>query len=267
MTIRIRLLDTVVEIRTAEPDAARLLTLLWGEMKASGGSPPVRVYEVARDGKGGWIATAGEEVEAIHETLWGVTDALRYRMLELCEERIEGYVTLHAAAVARDDCLVLLAAESGAGKTTLTLALLDAGWTYFTDDLAPIARDTALVHPFPKPLGVKEAAAWERLAFDAGLEPPTGSFLVPPERWRVGRRPLAARALIFPRFAPGTATEVEELTPARAAAIATSYLRRLDPPTVSLVKRVCTGATCARLSYSSSDHALVALDDLLGTIA
>lgn len=268
MRIRIRLLDVVVEIQTEDAAAAKLLSLLWSRMTTDDPSEAARTYTVARDYGGGWIATAGEDVEAIHATLWGVTDALRYRMLELCEERLERFVTLHAAAVARDGHLVLLAGESGAGKTTLTLALLDAGWTYLSDDLAPVAVDTALVHPFPKPLGVKDAARWDavREAFAGGpaIERPTGSFLVPPDAWDVATEPLPARTLLFPTFALGASLEMEELTKAKAAAMASPYVRRLDPSTVALLNRVCAGADSFRLRYGSSDAALEATDDLVG---
>lgn len=265
MTTRVRLLETVVEIRAEEDEAARLLDLLWKEMAAGDSTAPARVYEVARDVEGGWRATSDEGIEAIHETLWGLTDALRYRMLELCEERLQGFVTLHAAAVAHGDELVLLAGESGAGKTTLTLALLDAGWTYLSDDLAPVSRDTALVHPFPKPLGVKDAATFESVR-DAYPDPagaPGGSFLVPPSRWKVATEPLRARALLFPRYDAGASLDVEELTAGKGAALASAYLRRLDPPAIALLNRVCTGAECARLTYSSTADAFAAIEDLL----
>lgn len=265
MRIRVRLLETVVEIHTEEEQAGRLLSLLWAEMTTGDATVPVRTYEVARHDEHGWIATAGDDVEAVHESLWGLADALRFRMLELCEERLQGFVTLHAAAVARAGRLVLLAGESGAGKTTLTLALLEAGWTYLSDDLAPVSRDTVLVHPFPKPLGVKDPAAWEsvRVSFP-GWEgtAPAGSFLVPASRWEVATEPLPAAALLFPRYAAGATPVVELLSPAQAAAAASAYLRRLDPSTLGLLKRLCTGAVCARLTYGSSEEALSAIDDV-----
>lgn len=265
MSIRVRLLDAVVEVRTDDAEAAALLSLLWGPMTTGDESEPARTYTLARGGEG-WIATAGDSVEAVHETLWGVTDALRYRMLEVCEERLASYVTLHAAAVARDGELVLLAGESGAGKTTLTLALLDAGWTYLSDDLAPVSIDTGLVHPFPKPLGVKDPATWDRVgdAFDGlPLGPPVGSFLVPATRWDVAPGPLPVRALLFPRFSAGAALEVERVSAARAAALASAYVRKLDPSTVSLLNRLCAGAVCGRLTYGSSTDAIAAVEQLL----
>jgi hypothetical protein len=268
MSVRVGLLDTLVEIVTEDEDARRLFGLLWSAMPPGDDAAiPARIYQVRRDDDGGWIATAGDSVEAVHSTLWGLADALRYRMLELCEERIERYVTLHAAAVARGEDLVLLAGESGAGKTTLTLALLGDGWAYLTDDLAPIAVDTALVHPFPKPLGVKDLATWSAIADAFGdmaaLGPPTGSFLVPPTRWEVATEPMAPRALLFPKFVAGAPLEVERLSAAKAAAISSAYLRRLDPSTVALLNRVCSAARCVRLSYGSTRAALGAIEDVL----
>lgn len=263
MTIRLRLLDAIVEIDSRDPGALRLLRRLWEHMETDEPGEPARRYELARDGDG-WVATAGGELEAEHATLWGVTDALRYRMLEVCEEHLRRFVTLHAAALARDDRLVLLAGPSGAGKSTLTLALLDAGWSYFTDDVAPVAVETGLVHPFPKPLGVKDPGLWGSLrhAFEGlgPMDPPGGAFLVPPSPWRVGLRPVAARALVFPKFTRGAPVEIEELSAAKAAAYATAYVRDLSPGMVALLNRVCTGADCYRMEHGSSAAAVDALE-------
>ena len=53
--------------------------------------------------------------------------------------RAHGFVSLHAAALAHRGRVALFPAESGAGKTTLTLALLRAGFQLLSDD-CPLLR-------------------------------------------------------------------------------------------------------------------------------
>ena len=67
-----------------------------------------------------------------------------------------GFVSLHAAALAHGDRAVLFPAETGAGKTTLTLALLRAGFRLLSDD-CPLLRRTetgVVAHAFAEPLHV-----------------------------------------------------------------------------------------------------------------
>ena len=57
--------------------------------------------------------------------------------------RAEGQVQAHAAALSPDQHLpaVLIAAPSGAGKTTLTLNLARRGWAFLSDDSVTVDRD------------------------------------------------------------------------------------------------------------------------------
>ncbi len=70
-------------------------------------------------------------------------------------DRVDRFVVLHAAALEREGRCVLISGPSGAGKTTLALALLESGWRLLSDDFAPLERATGLVHPFPKALGLR----------------------------------------------------------------------------------------------------------------
>ncbi len=79
-------------------------------------------------------------------------------------DRVAGWFVLHAAALERDGRALLVAGPSGTGKTTLALGLSERGYRLLSDDFAPLHRETGLVHPFPRPLGIREGEAARRAA-------------------------------------------------------------------------------------------------------
>jgi hypothetical protein len=264
--IRLRLLDTLVEIESRDPAARALLTRLWEPFLTDEDDRADATFAVGHAGDVLSLSEGGTTVH--HADLWTLTDALRYRMLEVVESRLARYVSLHAAAVARDGRLVLFAGPSGAGKTTLTLALLGAGWSYLTDDLAPVDRATGEVEPFPKPLGVKDPGRWDALAHAfAGLEGiarPQAGFLVPGTAFPIADSPLRPSRLFFAEFRSGARLEVRELTAANATALATKYVRRLDPEVVRVLNGLCSACRCAGLTYGDAADVATAADGLAG---
>ena len=63
-------------------------------------------------------------------------------------------LTLHAAVLQRDGLPLLLTGPSGAGKTSLSLALARAGWSFGSDEIVLLGRDRML-RPLPLPPCVK----------------------------------------------------------------------------------------------------------------
>ncbi len=63
---------------------------------------------------------------------------------------------LHAAVLARNGSAFLFPAPPGSGKSTLAWALLNRGFEYLSDELAPLNLETLEVLPFPRPLCLKE---------------------------------------------------------------------------------------------------------------
>lgn len=75
---------------------------------------------------------------------------------------------LHAAVVELGRVAHVLAGKSGAGKSTLTWSLVQSGFAYVSDELAPIDRDTGRVYAYPHALCLKrEPAGFERADSDA----------------------------------------------------------------------------------------------------
>lgn len=56
---------------------------------------------------------------------------------------------VHSGVVAKSGQAVLLSAASGQGKSTLVAQLVARGWTYLSDEIAPIDPYAATVLPFP----------------------------------------------------------------------------------------------------------------------
>jgi len=136
------------------------------------------------------------QVEDTDALLWhldkSLTIALQHRRPDL--------YFLHAAAVALAGGVSVLAAPPGTGKSTLTLGLLERGFSYLSDELAPIDIRQRLVHHYAHAVGLKSRPP-------APLQLPQGTvaigsrFHVPTCRFRgagLSEEPLPLVAVIFP---------------------------------------------------------------------
>jgi hypothetical protein len=61
----------------------------------------------------------------------------------------------HAGVVSMDGAGVVLAAQSGMGKTTLTLELVSRGCGFLSDEIACLDPETGLLEPFPRKVNLK----------------------------------------------------------------------------------------------------------------
>jgi len=62
---------------------------------------------------------------------------------------------MHGAALEKNGELVLLTGHSGAGKSTTTWGLLNNGFSYLSDELAPINLESMHVSPYPHAVCLK----------------------------------------------------------------------------------------------------------------
>lgn len=128
----------------------------YGRFEATAFLPDNRLnvrYEDGSLGGGSYL-----EVDGLREDLNGHPrpEAFAAQALgRILMERVSAFTVLHAATLASTQGALAVSGTSGAGKTTLTLALLEAGWSYYSDDFCPVHRKTGLVHPFPRSLWVR----------------------------------------------------------------------------------------------------------------
>jgi len=69
-----------------------------------------------------------------------------------------GYA-IHAAAIKYGEGALLLPGKSGSGKSTLVTWLISSGATYLTDELVVISANNHCIHPFTRPINIKNGSS------------------------------------------------------------------------------------------------------------
>ena len=88
----------------------------------------------------GWNIGVDGHIEVTCETASVVAEIERL-VVQAVVPATPHLLTLHAAAVQRNDRTLVLAGPSGTGKTTLSVALARAGWHFGSDDIVLLGRD------------------------------------------------------------------------------------------------------------------------------
>jgi len=177
--------------------------------------------------KGRWDARLGVSrvyfPEAELDRLWRLTHPMFTLPLLDCLKR-RGRYSVHAAGLCLNGKGLLFPGNSGHGKTTLTLALLRAGWGYLSDDQVFLTREADGVRllAFPDEIDVTENTA--------RMFPELAPVLTAPPRPGWPKRQVQvseiygrefvpeceAAAVIFPRVAHADQTELELMAPQEA---------------------------------------------------
>jgi hypothetical protein len=220
-TLALTVLGRGVRVRCADDTAEALLSAGYGALRGEAGSTDLD-YSVGRPDptrNGFRIERHGQApLDAADDgTLLAVFDAdIAVAIQHL---RPDLYV-VHAGVLVRGNVALMLVARSGVGKSTLTWALLHHGFSYLSDELAPVDLATLSVLPFPRALMVKRAPP-APYPLPATAVRTSRGFHVPSEALpsQVGTTPAPLAAIFFLERA-GAAGEpsVRALTAAEGAA-------------------------------------------------
>jgi HprK-related kinase A len=125
------------------------------------------------------------------------------------------FLLLHAGVVERGGRALILSGESGSGKSTLAALLSTQRWRLLADEFALIEPATGLVHPFPRPVSLKNdsiallGAVAEQTRFGPVLAgTPKGDIRhLIPDAAALARmdEPAVPALLLFPRFGAAAA--------------------------------------------------------------
>lgn len=156
-----RLFDMPFAVRTDDPSVAGMVErFLWPLATEPTAEPPT-VIDIATAGNGVALSVEGVLLEHCEQAA-DLLPLVKTCLVELALDRSGGIGAVHAAAVAGPHGAVLLPARSGEGKSTLTAALMDAGFRLLGDDTVALS-DAVEARPAPFAICVKEGA-WTLLS-------------------------------------------------------------------------------------------------------
>jgi hypothetical protein len=175
---------------------------------------------------------------------------------------------MHAGVVSGPRGLLTFPGFSGLGKTTLTAALVRAGFGYVSDEALAVDRGTGQVSPFARPLGLS-AEVWPMFDGLLGPPPPAGTegLARPAALGTVDTRGGTVRDIILAtRVASGSAS-VEAAPRAEAVRVLlTRAFNHYADPAASFraVVGLVRGARVWQVRYSQAPELAAVLADQLG---
>lgn len=251
----ITLLDRHFAITCADPRYAELIASMWDVPGDASAKSPVIPIDVDVS-PSGWRISAPRIKPFSAVNPWLFLATLRSVLDDLALAGDDSPIALHAVGVRKNGIIVLIVGAAGAGKTSLGLTLVDAGWSLVCDDLAPL-RDSGELTGIVRPIGIRSSgAAWgaARSLWDppAWMPEPTGIFFVP-----AGAVPRGAGGKVSAVFFPeiGGAKEPETAAIDRPLAIArlVSHARNVESKTLRTVAQMCRHASSFDLRYADLD--------------
>jgi len=225
------------------------------------GTPAIQI-----EGHGGTIATVD-----VHQ---GLLATLEWTIASVAVEVLgEGYLLLHAGAVAWGDHAMLMPGGSGSGKSTLTAALVASGFLLASDEVGVLDPLTLELLPFARGISVKAGSrpALERWYPALQADAPHHRFggeevwylCPPPEAWLPAPTPV--RSVVVPRYDPAASTRLEPIP--RPEVLPILLEQSFSVPKhggfgIQTVTRLLQQAACYRLTLSSLDEAVALLRGL-----
>ncbi len=185
------------------------------------------------------------------------------------------FLLLHAAAVERDGGGLIMTGDSGAGKSTLSAVLAYNGWRFLGDEFALLGPDDGLLHPFPRPVSLKNgsiellraAVPADRFGprFEGTIKGTIQHLIPPAEAVAAMDVPARPRLIVMPGFAAGAQPAVRRLSRSEAfvrlSQASTNY-RKLGEAGFEALWRLVEATPAYAIAYGSSAAAQALIDEL-----
>lgn len=133
-------------------------------------------------------------------------------------------LAIHAGLVSTHRGCMLLPADSGSGKSSVTAWLLTQGWHYHTDELVLIDLDSGKLNAFTRPLNIKPSGL-EAISEIIDLKQNQSELLVCRLATMIPHRVInpdfvrtipQLNLIVFPQYNPDTVPDIQRLSGAEA---------------------------------------------------
>ena len=217
----------------------------------------------------GWLLTFPDYKAHVIDP-WILALTLRTAISARALKRSAGFFGVHASVATRDDVVLLIAGQARSGKTTLLLNLVLDGWTYGSDDVAPVSIDSGEVRAAPKPIHVRQPGRWkgltDRWTAPEWVPPPTDEWLMPASVFG-RRRVLTVKPthIVFPHFEPDGDPHYRQISLAEGIALCGAEVQGGGPAGATLrgLHNMCSNTRVATLRYASTEQSQRLLGDFL----
>lgn len=150
---------------------------------------------------------------AVEQNTENVIEALIHKIAERFILVFPSLLWFHAAVMARNEQAIMLPALWGNGKSSLAVALANEGWTYLSDDLAPLDPGTNRIIPYPRTPTVRSHSGHQLPRERISELPKTETRSA---EWSTATHPVALQSVIFPQYQFEGGCELLEYKPADA---------------------------------------------------
>jgi hypothetical protein len=218
---------------------------------------------------GEWQVVVNDEVVHQGGDFLVALGMLEFHLLTTALDSTARFFHVHGAALSAPTRRtgVVIAANSGVGKTTLALGLMLRGFTPFSDDVALIEPETLHLRPLRRAFHIA-ADTWPLLDGLAGgrirseADAPPGYFS--PTQW--AHAPVPVRWVLFLERIPGRTPRLFPMQPAEAAAAIIEHsgtLTRSPRLALATTSRLVAQAHCRRFIVDDLERAVAAVQELV----
>jgi len=151
----IDLLGTRVDIQADDPDQLAGLMAVYRSVPMLAGDRVIAARLVRLTATSARLELGDGVTLGAGEHASAAGAATAFALLHHVVPAARDWIVLHAAVIERGSGPLLIVGPSGLGKTTLTVAAALRGARFASDELAVICRDSAIVLPFPRAVGIR----------------------------------------------------------------------------------------------------------------